>query len=287
MSKATVFIPEMLHPETSTKIREFAEVITDRDGPLEAEYAIVRNYHVDQALLARMPNLRAVIKHGAGLDRINTHLLETQGIKWFHTPGINANGVAELAITQALRLLRHPDLDRGPALPREFSGRKIAILGMGRIGGLVATMAIQGFNASVSAYDPFATAPNTQVHMWDRIDNAVDSAEVLFVTCPLVAETTGLVDRTILEALADRAVVVNTSRAPIVDNQAMIKALERGKIHGYAHDFQGEPDSLENAPENGLLLSTTHIGGATEESLKRTGEAVVHILQTTMEEAEA
>jgi phosphoglycerate dehydrogenase-like enzyme len=275
-----VFIPEPLHPEVMERIMRLASVRSEADRA--AEFAIVRNYRVNQALLDRLPALRLVLKHGAGLDRVDTALLDERGIRWLATPGLNANGVAELAILQALRLLRGVGLDGMTAPPRELAGRRVGVLGLGRVGQRISRMASRGFGAEVHGHDPYLSQAPDGISLVDRIDDAVDAAGVLFVSCPLTAETTGLIDASVLDRMEEHAVVVNTARPPIVDNDSMLRALESGRVRGYAHDFLGEEDALGLNPQRGVVTSTQHIGGATEEALLRTGEEVARLLESEL-----
>lgn len=272
-----VFIPEHIHAEARKWIQEYACIAVEPSSARNAEYAIIRNYRVDEALLNALPRLQLVIKHGAGVDNIDLSLLEARKIGWISTPGLNANGVAELAVSHSLRLLRTPATQTET---RELSACRVTILGLGRIGTRVGQILSAGFGAKVRAYDPFTHEAPAGIELKGSLEEAVGGADVLFVTCPLTPETRDLVSSELLGRLAASAALVNTSRPAIVNNSAVTSALDSGQLRGYAHDFESEPEAFDAPPARGIVVSTPHLGGATEEALLRTGlESARHLIK--------
>lgn len=278
MSEHLIFVPEPLHPDATERIASLAPVVTRIEEASAATIAIVRNYRVDAAAVNRMPRLGLVVKHGAGIDRIDTGLLAQRGVELRTTPGHNANGVSELAVLQGMRLLRTADEPGAGLRAREMSGRRAAVLGLGRVGFGIARILAGGFGMEVRAFDPYATRCPESVEQVPTAAEAVAEADLLFVSCPLTPDTRGMVDDALLAGMSAHAVVVNTARAAVADNASMTRALNAGRIRAYAHDFAGEPEAFDGAVERGEVLATGHIGGATEEALLRTGAAVVEIV---------
>lgn len=278
MSEHLIFAPEPLHPDAAEGIASLAPVVTRIEEASAATIAIVRNYRVDAEAVARMPRLELVVKHGAGIDRIDAELLSQRGVELRATPGHNANGVSELAVLQAMRLLRTADEPGIGLRAREMRGRRAAVLGLGRVGFGIARILAAGFDMEVRAFDPYATRCPDGVELVPTAAAAVAEVDLLFVSCPLTEDTRGMVDDALLAGMSTHAIVVNTARAAVVDNASMARALDAGRLRAYAHDFAGEPDAFDGAVERGEVLATGHIGGATEEALLRTGAAVAEIV---------
>lgn len=284
--RPVIFIPEPLHPQATRHIQAFARVHKTVRGCSEAKYAVIRNFRLTTEVLQKMPRLQLVVKHGAGVDNINPGRLDSLGVSWTSTPGFNANGVAELAVSHALQLLRSTDKKNDDYPMRELAEQKVSVIGLGRIGGRIARIISAGFGAQVFAYDPLSKEIPQGVTLLESAIELVKDAGVLFIACPHTPETEGLVNTNLIRELADGAVIINTSRPPIVDNSAIGAALSEQKIHGYAHDFRGELGAFDCSPKRGMVVATPHLGGSTEEALLRTGLEVARVLEKRVQSAE-
>ncbi len=257
---------------------------------------IVRNAtQVDQALLAAAPQLKVVGRLGVGLDNIDVASCAARRIEVIPATGANALSVAEYVITTALLLLRgayhaHGAMAAGlwprPALSkgREIAGKTLGLIGFGGIGRLTASLA-QGLGMKVIANDP-ALPPDHEV--WrehhveqDRIEGVISRADVLSLHVPLVDATRNFIDATRLAAMKPGAVLINTARGGVVDEAALVAALQSGHLGGAALDvFLHEPlpeeSPLARALKDGLgnLILTPHIAGVTTESNERVSQLI-------------
>lgn len=255
---------------------------------------IVRLGHqVDRAVLDAAPNLRVVVSATTGLDHLDLGVLDEGGVEVLSLKGetlfldqIYATSEHTWALLLAV-LRRVPAAhaeatmgrwERDRFKGRELAGRRLGIVGFGRIGRKVADYG-RAFGMSVSAFDPH---PERWVEGVRRVDSLVElarSADVLTVHVPLGPETENLIDGTVIEALPPGAVVVNTSRGGVLDEAALVASLRSGHLGGAAVDVvKGEGDKA-TLPENPLLVHarttdrlvvTPHIGGATFESMAKT-----------------
>jgi phosphoglycerate dehydrogenase-like enzyme len=238
-------------------------------------------------LRALYPNLRWLVSPTTGLNHIDLDHFAAHGVEVISLRGrtefldrIHATAEHTLALALALyrdlpaadRAVRRGEWNRYPHKGHELHGKTVLVLGYGRIGRLVAPL-YQAFGCRVLAHDRVA----------DRVPEAfacdypaaLAETDVLSVHLPLEAATEGLVDRALLDRLPPRAVVVNTSRGEIVEQDALLSALEEGRLAGAALDvLTAEPAPL--TPEllariealGGRLLITPHIAGFTHESLE-------------------
>ena len=257
---------------------------------------IVRNAtQVDQALLDAAPNLKVVGRLGVGLDNIEVAACALRGIEVIPATGANALSVAEYVITTAMLLLRgayhaHSAMAAGkwprPALSkgREIAGKTLGVIGFGGIGRLTAGLA-HGLGMKVIANDP-ALPPDHRV--WsehrveqDRMEGVMARADVLSLHVPLVDETRNFINATRLAAMKPGAILINTARGGVVDEAALVAALQSGHLGGAALDvFLQEPlpeeSPLARALKDGLgnLILTPHIAGVTAESNQRVSQMI-------------
>lgn len=246
-----------------------------------AEALIVRVAPVDAALLARAPKLRHIAKHGVGVDNIDVAAAQARGIAVTNTPQANAISVAEHALALLLALAKRlPAMDaslrrggwgKGVARPVELAGLRLAVLGHGRSGRILAR---------------YAAALGMEVAVWSRrlsggptedghavaatLAEALDGANALSVHLPLSAETRGLIGAAELARLAPGAFLVNVARGGIVDEAALAADTRLG---GFALDvFETEPVAARHPlmAHPGVIL-TPHVAGVTEAALRRMG----------------
>jgi phosphoglycerate dehydrogenase-like enzyme len=224
--------------------------------------------------------LRVVVKYGSGMDNIDVRAAEELGIRVSSTPGANARSVAELAVGLLLSLARnvvvHDRSIRDESWRRitgiELAGKRLGIVGYGAIGREVARIA-QGLDMEVVAHDPLI----------DDADVPLVPLEELYATCdavslhlPLTAETRGMVGAEELAAMKPTALLLNTARGGLVDEEALAEALRTGRLGGAALDgFIEEP--LGDSPLRGLdnVVLSPHAGAATLDAVRRTAARAV------------
>jgi len=274
-------------------------VVEDRAGIARADLLEVASGYdalitrsrtqVDEGLLAAAgPRLKVVGRGGVGVDNIDLDAASRRGILVVNAPEANNVSAAELAIALLLAAARgvarsDARLRRGvwdrAFLGRELDGAALGIVGLGRIGSLVARRA-QGLGMRVAAYDPYITARRAEeldVRLHDDLHAMLAEVGFLTVHTPLTDETRGLIDATALAALPAGAVVVNAARGGIVDEAALAAALDAGHVFAAGLDvFAEEPPP----PDHPLLrrddvVVTAHLGANTEEAQRRVGSDIV------------
>lgn len=244
---------------------------------------------VSEAVIAAATELRVISRNGSGIDNLPLAALDRQGIVLRRAEGTNARGVAELALTLALSGLRdilptHAGLQQG-GWPRrtgyEIQGAPVGVIGLGAIGGAFAEFCLT-LGAVVRGHDPFAPQDRLAHPAFRRADLAetLRGASVVSLHAPMPRDGQPLLGAAELALLAPGAVVVNTARAGLVDDAAMIEALDSGRIGTYATDvFHQEPPQMTGLLRHPRVITTSHIGGFTRQSVERSTRcAVDHLL---------
>lgn len=270
--------------------QDLEEALCDADG------VIVRAARITADLMDRCPRLKVVAKHGAGLDNIDVAAATQRGIIVTNTGGTNAPAVAEAAVTLMLATLRRVPYVHNIVLEGRFNERwsllfgdlwerTVGLVGFGNIGRTAARMC-GGFNTRILAYDPFvpeAAMRDAGVEPAPDLHAMLSQADIVSVHTPLTPETRHLIGARELAAMKRSAILVNTSRGEIVDENALADALRNGTIAGAGIDvFEQEPP----APDNPLfqcpnIVLSPHVGGATEASRRRAAlEAADAVLST-------
>ena len=237
--------------------------------------AILGLDEVDARVL-ETPGLRIVVRFGIGMDNVDLTAAKKYGIKVSATPGANTTSVAELSLTLMLtsarrlismdRAFQRGNTNRIPGI--ELSGKCLGLLGAGRVAQEVAKRA-KAFDMKVIAHDPFTT--NTSIPMV-TFSNLIAESDFLSIHVPLTEDTTNLFDEKTLALMKPGSILINTSRARIVDEKALIKVLRDGPLVAAALDAWDEngPNIAELASLDNVTLSQ-HIGASTTESIIRTG----------------
>ena len=288
----TIFSTHPLHEQAAAILEGAGRLVissaTDPDTLLaegrDSDIVIVRA-PLPAALFDDPPRLRAAIRHGAGLDMIPVEAATAAGVLVANVPGVNAVTVAEHVVMVSLMLLRRfPMVDRdlrssGWLAGRahsdrgsELSGRRLGIVGMGNIGRALAGIAQSGFGMDViaSTRRPDVLPDGVRAASLDAL---VEETDIVVLCVPLTPETRGLMSRERIFRMRTSAVLVNVSRGPVVDEEALVDALRTGRIGGAALDvFTTQP-----LPAGHPLLDlanvvlTPHMAGITEESMLRMG----------------
>ncbi|MDX3928551.1 MAG: hydroxyacid dehydrogenase [Shinella sp.] len=287
-----IFSTHPLHPQVEAMLSAAGEfkVATAPDPQtllregLGAGIVIVRA-PIPPAFFEKAPTLRAAIRHGAGLDMIPVDAATQAGVLVANVPGVNARTVAEHVFMVTLSLLRRflpmtRDLGQNgwnaarshAHRANDLSGRVMGIVGMGNVGQAVWKIAHHGFGLSVLANsrDPARLPQGAE---FASLDELVERSDVVVLCCPLTPETTGLIGRERIRRMKSSALLVNVSRGPVVDDSALIEALEQGRIAGAALDvFSTQPLAADHPYFRfGNVIVTPHLAGITEESMMRMG----------------
>ena len=235
---------------------------------------------ITEPLLQRAGRLRVVGRAGVGVDNIAIAAATALGIAIINAPAGNTVAVAELFFGTIIGLLRHltraatsmhdGKWDRSQLLGTELKGKTLVIVGVGRIGGEIATRAM-AFGMDVAGYDPYVGDDrfrSLRIRRLATLDEGLDEADIITVHTPLTEETEGMIGRRELARLKSGAVAVNMARGGIIEEAALVHALESGQLRGAIVDaFSKEPLASDNplrTSPNTLL--TPHIGASSAEA---------------------
>jgi D-3-phosphoglycerate dehydrogenase len=257
-----------------------------QDALREARGLIVRSEtRVDKALLGAAPRLEVVARAGVGVDAIDVDAATAAGIIVLNTPGANTLAATEHTFALLLSALRHvPQAhanvhgggwNRKPFIGHELQGKVLGIIGLGRIGSNVASRAI-AFGMTVIAHDPYIAASRARALNVELVglDVLLERAQVISLHVPLSAQTRGMIDTRALSLMREDAVLVNCARGAVIDADALVGALEAGKLRAVAIDVVPEeppPPGSASAQlmQHERVVSTPHLGGSTFEALER------------------
>jgi D-3-phosphoglycerate dehydrogenase len=234
---------------------------------------------VTPKIIEAAENLRVISRNGVGIDNLPIDVLNERGVQVMIAEGANSMGVAELTIGLIFSALRSIPLSdagiKSGGWPRmrgaEIHERTVGIIGCGAIGREVARMVI-ALGARVIAFDP--ARPNldlpSQAFAYTEVNDIVANAEILSLHCPLPRDGSTFLDRERIFASKEGQVLINTARARLVDEDALIEALDAGHIGCYATDvFEQEPPVSLRLAAHRRVIATSHIGGFTAESVDR------------------
>lgn len=282
-------------PDLVDRPDELARVLAAARG------LIVRNRtQVRASLLAAAPALEVVGRLGVGLDNIDQEACAARGVAVHPATGANDLAVAEYVITATLALLRgaydaKDDMlagtwPRGRLMGREAAGKRLGLVGFGRIARETATRA-RALGLDVHAFDPLLAADDAAWELAERraeLGELLASSDVVSLHVPLVESTRHIIDAAALAQMRPGAIVINAARGGVVDEDALAAALRAGRLGGAALDvFENEPLDAEAAARfAGLtnVLLTPHIAGVTKESNVRVSAVIADAVARSLAE---
>jgi glyoxylate reductase len=305
--KPSVFVsrrvPERVRAELESR---FALALHDSEQPLERAELLAAaagrdglvtmlTDAVDEELLAAAgPSLRVVANYAVGYDNVDVEAASRRGVLVTNTPDVLVGAVAELTIALVLALVRRVgEGDRflrrrepwtwAPTflLGRSLRGRTLGIVGLGRIGREVAHLAR---TCGMEVVYTNRSGPEEGLpHGWLPLRELLQRSDVVTLHCPLTPETRHLIGREELRAMRRDAYLVNTARGPVIDEEALVAALEAGEIAGAALDvYEREPEVSERLLRLENVLVTPHLGSATEETREAMGLLCVSALAAVL-----
>ncbi|MCP2095041.1 D-3-phosphoglycerate dehydrogenase [Actinosynnema pretiosum] len=304
-----MWIPRPVHEDAVALVRERAEVVLgygDRAVGFDevcgrVTAILLRTERVDGAMMRRAPRLRVVARHGVGVDTVDVVTARELGIVVTTTPGANAQSVAEHAVALMLAVRRGIGIAvrgggdtqegsgggsggsagsgggsgdvRAAIRGRELSGSVLGLVGFGRIARRVAAICSGGFGMRVLAHDPVLGDAEVRAGGAEpvRLEELLSLADNVSLHVPLTDETRGLIGLERLRLMPEGAVVVNTARGGVLDEDALVVALREGRLAGAGLDVTSvEPlpwDHPLRAEPN--VVITPHVGAQTEEAMRR------------------
>jgi D-3-phosphoglycerate dehydrogenase / 2-oxoglutarate reductase len=308
----TVYVSDPVHADVLTELHEIAEVHLGY-GPTAVTYqqvqdtvdaVLLRAEIFDRDKIANSPRLRIIARHGTGYDHVDVDAATDAGVWVTITPGRNARAVAEHVFALALALGRKIPVAAGRTRDGfwsqnkaeltgfELHGRTLGLLGLGSIGSIVLQIA-RGFGMQVLVTDPVLDHAQVAALGARKVefDELLAGSDVLSLHVPLVASTRHIIDGPALARLRPGAILINTSRGGLVDEQAMVTALRSGRLRGAALDvLEAESVDMKNPllhnrlpiAELDNLIVTPHVAGQTEESLREVGRAATACIRQAL-----
>jgi D-3-phosphoglycerate dehydrogenase len=282
------------------------EVITDsvpQEGLIEfindnsIDVLLVRSAtNVRKDLIDACPSIKIIGRGGVGMDNIDVDYARRKGIQVINTPAASSSSVAELVFGHLFGGVRYlydsnrnmpldgdtkfKELKKNYAKGRELRGKTLGVIGFGRIGQEVAKIGL-GCGMKVIASDPFVEEANIKVELFDGQSLSVDIKtepieEVLrssdFISLHVPAQKEYVIGKKEISIMKEGSALVNAARGGVIDEVALIEALEKGKLSFAALDtFENEPTPAIKVLMNGRLSLTPHIGAATREAQDRIG----------------
>lgn len=296
-----ILLVEHIHPAGEAILAQKAQLVfpkpQNEEGILAAigdcNALVVRNTKITRRIMEAAPRLAVIGRHGVGYDTVDIGAAADLGIPVVYTPAANTESVAEIAVGFILCLCRNIVRAHGAMQSEELLsdtvtlpimtkqrglvntdlwGKTLGVIGVGRIGSLVARKVIAAFNMRVLGYDPYVDAEKLAgygVQKVDRLEEMLPQCDFVTVHCSGGAETRHMMNANTLAVMKPGAYLINTARGTIVDEAALVEALQSKRIAGAAIDvYDPEPPR----PGNPLLhrenvIVTPHFCAQTEESL--------------------
>ncbi|MGF1592297.1 MAG: 2-hydroxyacid dehydrogenase [Kiloniellaceae bacterium] len=253
---------------------------------------------IDAAVLSQAgPQLKLIASFGTGVDHIDLKTARQRGITVTNTPGVLTEDTADMTMALILSVPRR--LAEGERLVRagdwqgwaptgmlghRINGKRLGIIGMGRIGSAVARRA-RGFNMSIHYHNRRRVQPALEEELeatyWESLDQMLSRMDIVSINCPHTPATFHLLSARRLKLLREEAYIVNTSRGEVVDENALTRALEAGEIAGAGLDvFEHEPAINPKLLRLDNVVLLPHMGSATIEGRLAMGEKVIISIKT-------
>lgn len=299
-----ILINDGIHPTGERMLREAGfDVSTDKIAQEELSSKLpnfdgicVRSAtKVRQDLIDQCPNLSFVARGGVGLDNIDVEYAQSKGVAVYNTPAASSRSVGELVFSHILTISRFlhdanrsmpthgltefKKLKKSYAKATELAGKTIGIIGIGRIGQETAKLAL-GMGMKVLAVDPNVKDYTLSMHIIDKeisfdlttvsLDHMLSEADVIslhvpYLGCPMLASAE-------FDKMKDGVIVVNCARGGVIDEDALLDALNNGKLMGAGLDvFENEPTPREDLLVHPKISLSPHVGGSTLEAQEKIG----------------
>jgi lactate dehydrogenase-like 2-hydroxyacid dehydrogenase len=259
--------------EVHDRLHELDPAAFEQVAPRIRAVAASGESQVPASLIERLPALEIISVFGVGYDGVDVSAAKARGVLVTHTPNVLNDDVADLALALMLacarqipaadRYVRSGQWSRGPMpLARKMSGARLGLVGIGRIGQAIALRAA-AFGMSI-AYTARGARPQLPYAFHPSARALAAHSDFLVVITPGGAGTRRLIDAAVLEALGPQGILINVARGSVVDEAALVDALERGVIGGAGLDvFEAEPNVPERLRALPHVVLTPHIGSAT------------------------
>lgn len=252
----------------------------------DCDAVMVRVMRITRTVIENAPNLRIIAKHGVGCDSIDLSAADQRGIMVINTPGANTESVAEHTMALILacaRNLRQANMEyskgnygiRDSLEICEISKKTLALVGFGQIAQEVAKKAYYGFNMRVIAYTHRKKDNSVPdyVEIYEDLCLLASEADFMSIHISGIEENRGFINFSLINRMKATAYIINTSRGFVVDTEALVSAVEAGRIAGAGLDVC-DPEPVGNGSilfTNPRIILTPHCGAASRESMIRMG----------------
>ncbi len=297
--KGKVVIADALDASAIDLLKEHFEVLDVSKEPgrlpeamAQARGLLVRSRtKVDAALLEKAPALEVIGRAGVGVDNIDVLAAHKRGIVVVNAPGAAAQSVAELTVGLLVAIARDfgshiPSLKEGKWTKGtnglELSGRTVGLIGYGRIGREVAKR-LRAFGMKIQAYDPYVTKADDGTSLVS-LDDLLATSDVVSLHAAAMSGNQYLLDRAAFARMRKGVLILNVARGKLIEEAALIEALESGRVAGAGLDvFEEEPPRNPKLYQHPKVVGVPHIGASTREAQEKAGrtvaEDVLRVLQ--------
>lgn len=271
-----------------TKQEEFSKV-------KDAEFVVLRTLYMDAEIINSMPKLKMIQRWGAGYDTVDIEAAGKNNIIVCNAPGENAPAVSEMAILLMLAVYRniipiHQGIRAGKWLKQDFLGRsymicgkKVGLIGLGNIGKMVSEK-VQAFGATVQYYDAFRLSSEMERDLnltYCPMEELLKTSDIISLHVPLLDSTYHIINKDTIALMKKTAIIINTSRGGIINDQDLCEALAENRLLGAGLDcFEVEPVPVDyplvNLPN---VVLSCHAGGNTADVSVRLAQRVISNLQ--------
>ena len=294
-----ILICDSLNSKVLEKLQSLGECIDissskskDQDLVLEindAEVVVIRSStQLTKEIIEKGDKLKIIARCGTGVDNIDIEYAKTKNIKVTNSPSANLTSVVELTVGLIINAARKINLsdshlkdgkwDRKKFIGMELSGKQLGIVGYGKAGRLLSEV-MKSFGMSIAFYDPY-------VKEWDgpekkvELDELLSTSDVISIHVIKTEETQNLISKEKLDLLKESAILINTSRGGVVDEDYLIELLRSNKLFGAGLDVYSEepPKNIDNFADTNLI-TTPHIGASTNEAQIKAGLDTVENIQ--------
>ncbi|MDA7429097.1 D-glycerate dehydrogenase [Primorskyibacter aestuariivivens] len=305
-----VIVTRRLPKPVEKRLAEFFDVtLRDSDEPMTRTELVeavqtcdvlvpTLNDRINSGLIGQAAErLKLIANYGAGIDHIDVHTARQNGILVSNTPDVLTDDTADMTMALILAVTRRlPDglakMQSGDwqgwsptdLLGRRITGRRLGIIGMGRIGQAVATRA-RAFSMQIHYHDRQRLRPVVEegigANYWEDLDDMIAGMDVISINCPYTTESYHLMNARRLRLMKPDAVIVNTSRGELIDEGALTRMISRGAIAGAGLDvFEHRSAANPDLKPRGSVVLMPHMGSATVEGRLEMGERVVLNIKT-------
>lgn len=260
----------------------------------DADVIMIANMPLKGEVIRACKNLKFIDVAFTGVDHVDLEAAKENGVAVSNASGYSNESVAELVIGMTLSLLRNvPQVDarcregktKDGLVGRELAGKTVGIIGTGAIGSRVAEL-YHAFGCKILAYDLYPKKDVPEYLHYVEMEELLAGSDIVTLHCPLTPESTGLINQETIGKMKKGAILINASRGPVVDSEALAKALHEGTIGGAGIDvFETEPPLNTGHPllHTPNTIVTPHIAFASEESMELRAKIVFESLELWMD----